>query len=364
MDIVLDSNIYLSDIRLQSNRFANFFDYVRRTRSSIILPALVRDEVAQKHREKLTAQLSRVEKELKELRRYTTDDVTFNSHSLDYETKSLKALLRRPSKGVRTRFHASTEGVELNEVIRRGIKRLPPASESGEELRDVVLWLIVLAHAKSTSRPTAFVTTDTGFWESDKPKGQILQDIASQQVDVRLYRDLAQFTKGNALVSEAATESWVETHLSSAKIEEIVVGPALHRALKKRGVAGNIEKITPLTLQFVSGSVYKIDARTDFAELDYRGSFIVHSTSVHYPIQSFERPWSGQGLGNLLALRDLLNPTGLPPSLSGLPQGRGGEVQKHTYEAGAEIRFSCRADAENTEAEVDSVRAVSVVARQ
>ena len=61
MDIILDSNVYLSDIRLQSNRFANFFDYVRRTRSSIILPALVRDEVAQKHREKLTAQLSRVE---------------------------------------------------------------------------------------------------------------------------------------------------------------------------------------------------------------------------------------------------------------------------------------------------------------
>ncbi len=49
MDIILDSNVYISDFWLTSNRFANFFDYVRRTRSSIILPALVRDEVVQKH---------------------------------------------------------------------------------------------------------------------------------------------------------------------------------------------------------------------------------------------------------------------------------------------------------------------------
>jgi PIN domain len=221
MDIILDSNVYISDFRLTSNRFANFFDYVHRTRSSIILPALVRDEVVQIHYEKLSTQLSRVEKELKELRRYTIDEVAFHAPYLAGETKDLKALLRRPSNGVRTKFLASLDGVDLKEVIRRGIKRLPPASESGEELRDVVLWLVVLAHAKSTSRPTAFVTADSGFWESDKPKTQMLRDIDSQQVDVRLYKDLAEFTKANALVSEAVTQSWIETHVTGTNLDEI-----------------------------------------------------------------------------------------------------------------------------------------------
>jgi predicted nucleic acid-binding protein len=55
MDIVLDSNIYLADLRLKSNRFANFFDYVRRARSTILLPALVRDEIVQKQSEKCGA---------------------------------------------------------------------------------------------------------------------------------------------------------------------------------------------------------------------------------------------------------------------------------------------------------------------
>src|ERR1700730_11393884 len=225
MDIILDSNVYLSDIRLRSNRFGNFFDYGRRTRSSIILPALVRDEVLQKHREKLTTQLSRVEKELKDLCRYTKEDVAFHAPYLKGETDDLRALLRRPSNGVRTKFLASIDGVDLKEVMRRGIKRVPPASESGEELRDVVLWLIVLDHAKSISRATAFVTADRGFWESDKPKDQISQDIASQKVDIRLYRDLPDFTKDNALVSETVTDSWIADHLKGTTLEDIIADP-------------------------------------------------------------------------------------------------------------------------------------------
>src|SRR5205814_9120411 len=94
--------------------------------------ALVRDEVTHKHREKLTLHISRVEKELKELRRYAMEKVVFDPPYLKGESNDLKALLRRPSKGVRTKFLAHTEGVDLSEVIRRGINRIPPACESGE----------------------------------------------------------------------------------------------------------------------------------------------------------------------------------------------------------------------------------------
>src|SRR5438552_19049432 len=55
MDIILDSNIYLTDIHLQSNKFANFFDYVRRTGSSVILTDQVRVETVHTIIQKLTA---------------------------------------------------------------------------------------------------------------------------------------------------------------------------------------------------------------------------------------------------------------------------------------------------------------------
>ena len=79
MDIILDSNIYLTDIHLQSNKFANFFDYVRRTGSSVILPALVRDELVHTQRQKFTACVTKVEKELKELHRYAINEIKFHA---------------------------------------------------------------------------------------------------------------------------------------------------------------------------------------------------------------------------------------------------------------------------------------------
>ena len=124
MDIILDSNVYLTDIHLQSNRFANFFDYVRRTRSSIILPALVRDELIHTQREKLTTCMSKVEKELRELRRYSMNKITFHAPYIEGEARHLKALLRKPSKSVRTKFVDNMDDVDLREVIRRGINRV------------------------------------------------------------------------------------------------------------------------------------------------------------------------------------------------------------------------------------------------
>lgn len=373
MDIILDSNVYLSDLRLQSNRFANFFDYVRRTRSSIILPALVRDEVLQKHREKFATQLSRVEKEMKDLCRYTMKDVRFHAPYLKNETNDLRALLRRPSNSVRTKFLASIDGVDLKEVIRRGIKRVPPASDSGEELRDVVLWLVVLDHAKSTSRPTAFVTGDRGFWKLDKPKDQISEDITSQKVDVRLYRDLPDFTKDNALVSEAVTDSWIADHVKGTVLEEII-SDRLRNSLRswRPRVEGSIQKVTTNRMEFVDGTVYKIDSKTDFAELRYRGFFNVESVTIHYlyatpPASSLTesiQAWQGLGLGglrtgygaelgNLVGLRNLLNPQ--PSSVLSGVQSRGSETVMHTYDVEAQIHISCRVEAGKTDLEVDDI---------
>jgi hypothetical protein len=43
MDVILDSNAYPSDIRMESIKFKNLFDYLRRTQSSLVLPRLVRE---------------------------------------------------------------------------------------------------------------------------------------------------------------------------------------------------------------------------------------------------------------------------------------------------------------------------------
>ena len=50
MDVSLDSNIYLSDLRMEGIAFRSLLDYLRKTQSRIILPKVVLDEVIAKYR--------------------------------------------------------------------------------------------------------------------------------------------------------------------------------------------------------------------------------------------------------------------------------------------------------------------------
>jgi PIN domain len=361
MDIFLDSNIWLTDIHLKSNRFANFFDFVRRTRSRVLLPAMVRDEVTNRHADKLAVHVSRVEKELKELRRYALDRVSFQAPYGKGETRSLKALLRKPSRGVRTHFLPTADDVDLDEVIRRGVERVPPASPSGEELRDVILWLLVLSHAKASSRPTAFVSADNGFWEGDRPKEQILSDIRVSEVDLRIYTDLAAFTKDNALISERVTDPWAESHVG-ANFDDLVA-QAIRQTLKRgnRQVSGTIQSVTATKLVFEAGSLYKIDTKTSFAELSYRGFFNVETISVRYQMSLFDSVPQSQppsfgggsfawpGANRMVPLSSLLNPGRENP-----------ETYRNRYNVEAEIRVSCRVQEERAETEIDEIVPVKV----
>jgi hypothetical protein len=48
-------------------------------------------------------------------------------------------------------------GTFVQEVFMRGIHRIRPASDDGEELRDVILWLWVLEYANTIS-PVTFIS--------------------------------------------------------------------------------------------------------------------------------------------------------------------------------------------------------------
>ena len=117
-------------------------------------------------------------------------------------------------------------------------------------------------------------------------------------------------------------------------------------------------------MEFISGTIYKIDAKADFAELWYRGFFTVESATVRYPnslspfygVPSFE----GAGLGSLTNLSALL---GLQPGFSaqyGALQGKGTETVRNTYDVEAEIRLSFRLEAGKTELEIDDVKPIKV----
>jgi hypothetical protein len=62
------------------------------------------------------------------------------------------------------RYYPDVNGVDVNEVFLSGVKRRRPANKDGEELRDVIIWLIALQYADKEKKQIALVSNDGGFW--------------------------------------------------------------------------------------------------------------------------------------------------------------------------------------------------------
>jgi len=161
MRIILDSNVYVADFRMEGIAFSNLFDFIRKTRSTLVLPRIVREEVVHRYIERFTAQVRETGKSWK-LFRYLMldhDPAEFQKPDLKYQVRELRKRLRTPVKGVAIQYCPDVSGVDINEVAIRGIRRIPPASLAGEELRDVIIWYQVLSVSKGAGDMTAFVTS-------------------------------------------------------------------------------------------------------------------------------------------------------------------------------------------------------------
>ena len=126
MDVVLDSNVIIADYRLRSQIFAALWDYLRKTTSCFLLFKLVYDEVIEKYCREFDEALERWQKMQRRLflLQHPAPDV-------EIQVKSLRQKLKNPADGVKVEFIDDYQGVSLDEVLTRGVRKLPPANPSG-----------------------------------------------------------------------------------------------------------------------------------------------------------------------------------------------------------------------------------------
>jgi len=277
MLVVLDTNIFLTDLRLQSINFENLFSFLRRTQSKIVLPRLVREEIVATYRRNLEEAIQKVELAWKPYSKLTLSErPDFYPVDASVEARELRKRLRNPPKGISIETVLKMDGVDLTEVFLRGIHRVPPANQKGEELRDVILWLFVLHLSKSREEAVAFISQDSGFWDvkdRDRPAFEILRDISERKVQVHLYHSINEFIVSNSLESEPVDEKWVLGVVDEGDLSAMLTS-ALKLQLGKRSegyrsvsFADGNNEITSRKL--LSGFLYKVDDTTKFAEVDF-----------------------------------------------------------------------------------------------
>lgn len=296
MHVILDANVYIEDLKLRKNRFANLFDFLRRTDSTLVIPELVLEEVLARHKDSLETKLKRVVTAGDDLSRFlVTGESQFRKTfeasrvkvDLGAQGAALKDKLLKPAAGVHTLLATDFSNVRIADVYRRGLYRTRPSNQQGEELRDVILWLFVLSYAETIRGKVGFVSRDGGFWEGSELHAEIKRDIHTRGVEVAVYNNLDEFNKANALRSTPLNSESAEKLIPIRHLDDKFIAKAA--ALLSR-VEGEDWVITfrsgsVATAKFQDGMQYEIGPRHAFAEVPYQAD--LQLTFLSSPRQRF-----------------------------------------------------------------------------
>jgi hypothetical protein len=273
MDIILDSNAYIAVLHnhgrgfLETNQFAELLAYLRRTGSRLVIPELTYNEVVARYRDRLTA-VTKVARDAGSTLQNVSmkERMSFIEPDIKSELNALGKLLNNPAPGVQTLMYSDYSGVDIKEVARRGIGRMRPANENGEELRDVILWLVVLQYAKQSKTPVAFVSGDKTFQDKEGSLDpSLLKDVERAKVNITFYPLIRDFVKGNALQAESIRQEALAAYVSAEEIR----GISTEQLLGSRFWDGTIVGAEVLRCELASAQRYRVGENSYYIEARY-----------------------------------------------------------------------------------------------
>jgi hypothetical protein len=269
----------------------------------------------------------------------------------------LRRKLMKPSDTVTPLYVAETTGVLVDEVFMRGVHRVRPANDEGEELRDVILWLWVCNYTALAPENVAFLSNDGGFWRAGQPHPDVARDIDATKGRLSIYPSIDEFVKKHAPAPSEIAAEWFSEHFDKTFFERESVGAATREL--NRILTGTVRDVQIDELKFVGGLLYEVAPGVQFAELKLSLSLsLTNIDSAQGPFLGFGGGLGlgfgglGVGFGGGLAgaigsgfgasLRDLLTTPRMP-----LPQmGQAGPVSANIITrkllAKADARFSAR----------------------
>jgi hypothetical protein len=111
--------------------------------------------------------------------------------------------------------------IDLKELVHRLANRVPPASPKGEEARDVLLWLTVLAVGER--QEVVLVSGDKrAFFHEGTLKKELQAEVKASEGRIKVYEGLDGFLKAHHRRSSWVDEKWVEKQVETKLVDDAI----------------------------------------------------------------------------------------------------------------------------------------------
>jgi hypothetical protein len=269
MNIVVDTNILLKDLKFNGSHFRELFEFLKRTDSCLLVPSVVRLELLERFREIVRKEIERARSCWKRAADISSADYPpLPNIDIDAEVELLDQRLKKPAKGVRESIFLEASSIDVNELLSRGVQRRKPSDANGEQLRDVAVWLSVIEYAKKNRAEFGFLTEDSDF-RTDKQSlemhPELLAELAEHKLAVSFHTTIAQFLTNHALEQRLLESAWWIAQVPTAD-----VGAAVKIVVPtSKQIRGILTEIELTSIELVSGIRYRVSAHSEYIEANY-----------------------------------------------------------------------------------------------
>lgn len=173
MDVLVDSNILFGSPKMSSPSWAALKTYLKTTRSRLLIPAVVKDEMLANFRKRLESHLKELNSACRDLfelsgtKLITDIQKDFVAEScVDYEKWWNQEVANK-----RIELLPYSEQTRFQELAHRAITRLPPFDQKGSGFRDCLLWFSLTDWLKTAKVDRiALISNDHAAYIDDKSK--------------------------------------------------------------------------------------------------------------------------------------------------------------------------------------------------
>jgi PIN domain-containing protein len=216
MDVLLDTNAVRGS-SLEGPAFDSLREYLSKTKSRLLLPSVVVEELCAQRQAEISGGLRKITNAKKDLERLAPG---FSAEIPTIDIPAAVAEYRSQLETVAERVDiVDNTKADIKELVRRLANRIPPASPTGEEARDVLIWLTLLG--VGSKQEAAFISGDRrAFFQENTLKSELDKELKALPYNIVASPSLDAFLKEHHRRASWVEKDWVEQQVATRRVDD------------------------------------------------------------------------------------------------------------------------------------------------
>ena len=229
MDIILDSNIFRSDLQLRSSEYEVILDYLKKTDSSIVLPQIILDEIKGLYARTLSERHAKLNSHIQNFNLIVTDSskhiekpvIDFDDETQKYEKYLIDKLKVKSSKII------PLNNEHLPDIVKRATSRLKPCGDDGQGFRDSIIWLTLKDYCKKChEKQVIFISnndSDFGSGSRNELHPTLKAECDNDSIKVNYFNTIKDFIDNHSTKIDFITYEWLIDKFDDSWLEDIIL---------------------------------------------------------------------------------------------------------------------------------------------